>query len=213
MAIAPPHGRPKWAQALVNAANSRNRARSSLNPQPYYLEDLITAWNDCGGCCKISGLEFDLLIVGDGQARRPFAPSLDRINRHKPYSRDNVRLVVSIANFAMNAWGEEPLLRLAWALCGSPRAGAGLPTKGPVDDDLNDSAKTDADVVDTAIGKLRFPPRADLCVAILDFLKDGPKWSWDIEKELGRRFDIPAEAQRGNYSPWRYQVSFALAGC
>ena len=55
-------------------------------------------------------------LRGTATRSRPFAPSLDRIDRHKPYRRDNVRLVVSIANFAMNAWGDEPLLQLASAL-------------------------------------------------------------------------------------------------
>src|SRR5271156_4618357 len=109
MAIDPPGAErpPKWAQVLVNAANARNRARESQ--EVYSMDDLSAAWEANRGCCAISGLPFGLQVVGDGQAKRPFAPSLDRIARKKPYRRDNVRLVVSIANFAMNAWGDEPL--------------------------------------------------------------------------------------------------------
>ena len=216
MPVAPPDHRPtpKWAQALVNAANSRNRARSPENPQPYYLDDLIAAWKSCDGRCDISGLEFDLQVVGDGQARRPFAPSLDRVDRHKPYQRDNVRLVVSVANFAMNAWGEEPLRQLASAICERPMFAVALEAKGPVDDDLSDSAKTDAEVIETPAGRFRFPPREDMCEAVLDFLKDGPEWSSEIEEELARRFHIEPEAKKAcagrKYSPWRYRVSFAL---
>jgi hypothetical protein len=105
MPIDPPDGSPppKWARTLVNAANARNRARGS--EEDFSMSDLEAAWKNCGGCCAVSGMPFDFLIVGDGQAKHPFAPSLDRIDRHKSYRRDNVRLVISIANFAMNAWG------------------------------------------------------------------------------------------------------------
>jgi hypothetical protein len=87
----------------------------SESQELYSMADLCAAWEACNGCCAVSGLPFGLQIFGDGQARRPFAPSLDRIERHKAYRKDNVRLVVSIANFAMNAWGEEPLVQLARA--------------------------------------------------------------------------------------------------
>jgi hypothetical protein len=80
------------------------------------MADLAAAWNACSGRCAVSGMAFGLQIVGDGEAKRPFAPSLDRIDRHKSYRRKNVRLVVSIANFAMNAWGDIPLLQLTSAI-------------------------------------------------------------------------------------------------
>jgi hypothetical protein len=88
MAIDPPTSEPppKWAQALVSAANARNRARESQ--ELYSMADLCAAWKACNGCCAVSGLPFGLQIFGDGQARRPFAPSLDRIERHKAYRKD-----------------------------------------------------------------------------------------------------------------------------
>lgn len=100
MPIDPPNNDrpPKWARELVHAANARNRARDC--EEAFSIDDLVATWKACDGCCAVSGLPFNLLIVGDGQAKRPFAPSFDRIDRHKPYQRDNVRLVVSIANFA-----------------------------------------------------------------------------------------------------------------
>ena len=42
-----------------------------------------------------------------GQARRPFAPSLDRIDSSGGYTRDNTRLVCQAVNFALNAFGED----------------------------------------------------------------------------------------------------------
>jgi hypothetical protein len=115
-AILPPSHKPtpKWASILVQGANGRNRERGVT--ERFTLSDLIAIWDACNGRCAVSGMHFDSVVVGDGKAKRPFFPSLDRINRHRPYVRDNVRLVVSVANFAMNAWGLDPLIKLGAAV-------------------------------------------------------------------------------------------------
>jgi hypothetical protein len=157
MPIDPPNkdSPPKWARTLVSAANSRNRAREAKEQrsiEQFSMADLAAVWEECRGCCAVSGLAFGLQIVGCGQAKRPFAPSLDRIDRHKPYQRDNVRLVVSIANFAMNAWGDEPLLQLASALHKKSGDRAPPTKRAPADGDLDNMAMIDAEFVETDVG-------------------------------------------------------------
>jgi len=214
MLIDPPHGSPppKWAVTLVNAANARNRARGSR--EDFAMSDLEAAWEKCGGCCAISGMPFNFLVVGDGQARHPFAPSLDRIDRHKPYQRDNVRLVTSIANFAMNAWGEEPLRQLATALHEKLGDRTPLAKRGVSDSNLDDIATTDAERVDTDGGIVPLPHRPDLYRPILDLLRDGPRSSREIENALAERFGITAMMRRAllrNGCPaWRNHVAWAL---
>ena len=66
-----------------------------------------------GGRCALSGRRFDLRHVGSGKARRPFAPSLDRIDSTGGYTRDNVRLVCQAVNFALNAYGEDVFREIA----------------------------------------------------------------------------------------------------
>src|SRR4051812_30819900 len=66
----------------------------------------------------VSGVDFSFVKVGSGKVQRPFAPSLDRIDSAKPYTRDNVRIVIQVANFAINAWGLSPVHQLE----GIPRA-------------------------------------------------------------------------------------------
>lgn len=101
---------PSWARRLIRRANS-------ITPKPGFSEqDMMTVWERCEGRCAVSGLPFNEKIVGTGKAKRPFAPSLDRINRSKGYTVDNVRLVYAVANFAMNAWGEDPVRALAEGL-------------------------------------------------------------------------------------------------
>lgn len=63
----------------------------------------------------MSGLPFNLRVVGGGKARRPFAPSLDRIDAASGYTRDNVRLVCQAVNFALNAFGEDVFREIALA--------------------------------------------------------------------------------------------------
>jgi hypothetical protein len=170
MPIDPPDGIrvPKWAQVLVSAANARNRVLGSQDL--FSIADLRGAWKRCDGRCAVSGLPFNLGVVGDGQAKRPFAPSLDRINRHMPYQRDNVRLVVSIANFAMNAWGETPLLVLASAKHGKYGDRSPQTERAIADSDLDDVAALDTELVETNVGTIAFPPRADMHRPILDLL-------------------------------------------
>ncbi|GEM_PF-4448664 len=216
MPIDPPDGdrRPKWASALVSAANARNRARKS-EKIVYSMPDLIAAWDACGGVCYVSGLPFDFRVVGDGQAKRPFAPSLDRIDRHKPYQRGNVRLVVSIANFAMNAWGDDPLLQLASAVHKKHGDQSPPAKRAPSDrDDLNDEAIIDTEPVETDIGIIRFPPRPDMHRPILALLRSGQQSSRHLENVLAERFGITASMRRAllrsGCPAWRNHVSWAL---
>jgi hypothetical protein len=191
---------PRWASQLVRAANSRNRARwPDRDHAEYRKEDLIAAWKDCGACCAVSGLPFNLTVVGTGQARRPFAPSLDRVDREQPYRRDNVRLVLAIANFAMNAWGLEPLIDLSDGVHKKhPRDAERQAHKpsGPADANLDKEATLDADFVETDDGIAAFPPRSDMHLTILKFLADGPKTSRKIEDHLANEICLLSHVPR-----------------
>jgi hypothetical protein len=214
MLIDPPDSKPspKWVQTLVHAANARNRARGSQ--EIYTTADLISAWKACGGCCAFSALPFGFQIVGNGQAKRPFAPSLDRIDRHKPYQRDNVRLVTAVANFAMNAWGDEPVLQLASAL--HRKQGDRPPSAAPAppDADLDDVAPVDSDAVETVDGIVGYPARPDVRAAILLQLQQGPRSSRDLEEAVAERFGLSAQMRTAlltNGCPaWRNHVAWAL---
>jgi hypothetical protein len=125
-----------------------------------------------------------------------------------------VRLVVSIANFAMNAWGDESLLQLATALSG--RHGIRPPSARPAppDADLDEVATIDVELAETDIGTIALPPRPDLHQPILALLQHGPRSSRELESALADRFGIPAPvraARLGNGHPaWRNHVAWAL---
>jgi hypothetical protein len=161
--IKPPEKRPLWARDAVNAANSRNK-RIGYS-EDFTLKDLMFLWNKCEGKCSVSGLEFSFMKIGNGQAQRPFAPSLDRIDSAKPYTRENVRIVVQVANFAMNAWGLLPVHQLAQGILrvNGPYAEPPPLTIEPTDETLGQEPLTvEGEIVDTDQGMLVFPQRSDL---------------------------------------------------
>ena len=98
---------PKWARIQLNNARRKSRGANLTEA------DLVMIWERCEECCAVSGLSFSNEAVGTGKARHPFRPSLDQIEPGKGYAADNVRIVLTVANFAMNAWGLDTLVKLA----------------------------------------------------------------------------------------------------
>jgi hypothetical protein len=68
------------------------------------------------GFCELTGLPFDLLHYCESK-NNPYAPSLDRIDsKNKNYTPDNVRVVLSFINIAINDLGLEKALPIFKAL-------------------------------------------------------------------------------------------------
>ena len=65
-------------------------------------------------CCAVSGLRFNTRFVPN--KRRPFTPSIDRIDSNGGYTPDNVRLVCWAVNAAMQDWGYDTFLLIADAV-------------------------------------------------------------------------------------------------
>jgi len=78
--------------------------------------------------CELTGIPFDTATGRNGR-RRPFAPSMDRIDCSKGYIAGNVRLVALIVNCALGDFGEEAFEVAATAFL-KARAGAVLPRAG-----------------------------------------------------------------------------------
>lgn len=69
----------------------------------------------CGRCCEVTRIPFDLRSHGS-KRRRPYAPSLDRIDSALSYTADNCRLVCVAANMALGEWGINVATRVARGL-------------------------------------------------------------------------------------------------
>jgi len=75
------------------------------------FDDVMHMLQKSGWKCAITGHGFSFDRHGN-TLKRPFIPSIDRIDSSRGYTRRNCRIVCSIANIAMNAWGDAPLLAL-----------------------------------------------------------------------------------------------------
>jgi hypothetical protein len=103
-----------YADRLLSGA--RSRAKRSNVRCTLGSDELKVIWTRAKGSCEVSGLAFSAEEFPDALVKHPFAPSLDRIIPGRDYSSDNVRLVCVCANFSMNEWGLDTLVRLADAV-------------------------------------------------------------------------------------------------
>ncbi len=96
-------------QWMLNSAKSRSASKGL--PCAITRDDVIDMMIRQGGRCAVSGKIFS--AEKTNSYRRPYMPSIDRIDNRRGYEPDNCRLVCVIANYAMGEWGEEALIDLA----------------------------------------------------------------------------------------------------
>ena len=70
------------------------------------------------GVCEVTGIKLDVLVpaMGGQGTGRAFGPSLDRTNRNKGYTPDNVKVVCWIYNRAKGVDGHDAVMHLVGAL-------------------------------------------------------------------------------------------------
>jgi hypothetical protein len=69
------------------------------------VDFVLALYESQNGKCALTGLEFDY-ARDINFVRRPFAPSIDRIDNKKGYTKDNVRFVCVAVNIAVNEFGD-----------------------------------------------------------------------------------------------------------
>lgn len=91
------------------------RYRSTVSGLQFDLKpsDLSKMINMQGGRCALSGIPFSL---HGSITRRPFVPSIDRIDNAKGYLLKNVRLTCAIVNTARADWSEKSFLMMCAAV-------------------------------------------------------------------------------------------------
>lgn len=107
------NGLPKWAVKLLKTT----RKRAALKRMEFSLTnaDMASIIYRADGACEVTGVQFDVSDTADG-GRRPWFPSIDRIDSRIGYTHDNTRLVCVAANLAMNTWGELVLHEIAQSM-------------------------------------------------------------------------------------------------
>lgn len=91
--------------------HKRTLARARTKGRMYALTIEIVAQmlGEAQDRCRLTGIPFDYnaKAEGDQWLRRPFSPSLDRIDNRRGYELDNVRVVCTSVNIAIGEWGLE----------------------------------------------------------------------------------------------------------
>jgi len=89
---------------LLEAA--RGRAKNKGLIIDIDLEFLINMYEEQNGKCKLTNIDFTFEKKEKSRHFNPFNPSIDKIDSNKGYTKDNVRLVCTIVNLALNNFGE-----------------------------------------------------------------------------------------------------------
>lgn len=91
------------------------------------LEAVIAAYDAQAGACAVTGIPFDISerLESEEGWKRPYSPSIDRIDSRRGYTAENTRLVCSAVNNAMGSWGEAVFIHLAYALVAKRNGTAG----------------------------------------------------------------------------------------
>ena len=109
-------------RGLISGAQKRAKARGlefSIT-----ADDLVAMFDAQRRRCAVSGIPFSLTDRGTNRRvfRKPLRPSLDRRDPSRGYTLDNIRLVCTAVNVALNEWGETLLRRVAEGVLRNVRA-------------------------------------------------------------------------------------------
>lgn len=97
-----------FTKLLISRARSNASGRRSI-PFGLTQDDAEPLLIQSGWRCAVSRSVFRLTTVN---GKRPFAPSIDRIDSAGGYTRNNCRVVCVAVNYAMNVWGAEVLYEI-----------------------------------------------------------------------------------------------------
>lgn len=93
-------------------AGAKNRSKSKGHSFDLDLNYLKGLWDGSSGCCVLTGRKFHLGIPDPYQVH-PDAPSIDRIEPSKGYTKGNVRFITYQTNVALSEYGIDKLKSLA----------------------------------------------------------------------------------------------------
>jgi hypothetical protein len=95
-------------------SQARRRAKDKDIPFTLTRAELDSALVRANGRCEMTGRAFDSKTYSG--RRRPFAPSIDRIDSSKGYHAQNIRIVCVATNAALAEFGDKVLYSLFEAM-------------------------------------------------------------------------------------------------
>jgi hypothetical protein len=104
---------PKLGAARKLMKRAVERSKLKKWPAPDFDENFLLEKIE-NGFCEITGIEFiipDEKSILYSHARSPWIPSLDRIDSSKPYTKDNVQMVIYMYNACKGKFSHEDVVR------------------------------------------------------------------------------------------------------
>ena len=97
-------------QMFHSIKKSSEKRNISLNITREFIHLMVelSQWK-----CVKTGIPFDLTA---GEGKKPFGPTVDRINNDRGYEPDNIQIVCNIYNYAKNEFDDKTVLEFATAL-------------------------------------------------------------------------------------------------
>jgi hypothetical protein len=97
--------------------NAQKRAKEQGWPPP----DFSSLWIEAkilDGVCQVTGISFDLhsQVADTVHAKNPWVPSIDRIDSSKPYSKDNIQVVVYMYNVCKAEFAHKDVVKFCRAV-------------------------------------------------------------------------------------------------
>lgn len=124
----PEYNRERYLRQRESALERRRQTRGSVSGRSYELwdsakrrskskglefslsrKDIEDMFSRQGNKCSLTGIEFDFTMPDESWKNNPYSPSIDRIDSSKGYSLENIRLVLTCVNLALNEWGKNVL--------------------------------------------------------------------------------------------------------
>jgi hypothetical protein len=104
-----PNGRAKHLIADARKSDAKKQ-KFEINISVDWVEEKLKK-----GICELTGLPFDFSPSKNTHFNR-YAPSLDRIDSGKGYTKDNVRVDLSSVNIALGQYSDEEMLPILEAM-------------------------------------------------------------------------------------------------
>lgn len=96
--------------------SAKQRAVKQLKKYELDIKWLLKKYEKQNGSCLLTNIKFDLTkSLHNKRFFNPFAPSLDKIDPSKGYTKSNTRLVCVMINLALNKFGEDRFKQIAKA--------------------------------------------------------------------------------------------------
>lgn len=102
-----------WVKGPFQQAKSNAKKRGI--PFTLKLREARALAEESQGRCQLTHMKFDFTHKHSVKNRRPYVPSLDRIDSEDSYHAGNVRIVLAAINISIGSWGEATYRRIAEA--------------------------------------------------------------------------------------------------